>query len=98
MSEQSSIDRRLDDLVDKTQISYTEAYGKSGLEVPEYGTPPTEDAAEKQRAADHEYYVNEFGLTGSRLLTPEQTAINKAGAEAVRAALRAAQDQGKNQL
>lgn len=98
MSEFPTTDDRLDALVDKDQISYTEAYGRLGLPVPEYGTPPTADVVEKQRAADHEYYANEFDLTGSEPLTPEQIAINKAGAEAVRTALRDAQDQGKNQL
>lgn len=93
MNEFPTTDDRLDALVDKDQISYTEAYGELGLPVPEYGTPPTPDAAGKQRAADHEYYANEFGLTGTEPLTPEQIATNKAGADAVRAALRDAQDQ-----
>lgn len=51
----------------------------------------SEAAAARRR--DRAYYAEEFGQTGPRNLSEEQRDTNRYGAEAVRAAMRAAREQ-----
>jgi hypothetical protein len=51
------------------------------------GTQGAQTAREAARAADHAYYTEQFGLTGSEPLSSEQRAINATGRAAVDEAL-----------
>jgi hypothetical protein len=84
------IDAQLDRLNDQGK-SYTQAYEHLGL------TPPSLEsvspAAIEARTAAHDYYAQEFHLTGNEPLSPEQQQANQIGLAACRAALDEARKQ-----
>lgn len=94
MSKFDTIDNQLDQLVDTRQISYTEAYGVLGLPVPP--TAPISADATAARIKDHDFFTQEFGLTGKPDRTPEeqleQQQRDHLGATAVMAALHEAKN------
>lgn len=79
---------RLDHLVDTRGYSYDDARRELDVPIPDYTSPtPPAPAAELRPATDN---PKNFGFGEWRDLSAEQKEINKAGAQAVRAALEAA--------
>lgn len=90
MSNFNSLDDQLDHLVDTRQMSYTEAHRALGLTVPP--TEPLKAAATQARIEAHDYYSQEFGLTGDVERTPEEQQKFQLGKRAVLGALEAAKN------
>lgn len=87
MSTSPEQDAQLDRLNDQG-LSYSQAYEQLGL------TPPSADTvsvtameASQARKTAHDYYSEQFRLTGNEPITPEQAATNEVGRAACRAAL-----------
>ncbi len=88
MNQSEQLDRRLDNLVDNRQLSYSEAAAL--LDVPVHPLAAVMADRTAHRAAAYAENAEDFNLTGSTELSPEQVLINRAGAAAVRAAIAAA--------